>query len=157
VGVLLVAWVLFGWVMLLPDNPGTRGFIMLWMYWLATGMYFVAAPVCIAEPVGVGAALSCCRFLTKGRRWQIFVAILVVGILDFAIGITLSASALPEGQGLGATIVSYIVMSASGSCSAPSTRLWPLSSLGQGRRASFQNLRLSGGRTVSTCGADGKR
>jgi hypothetical protein len=110
VGVLVVAWVLFGWVMLLPVNPGFRGFIMLWMYWLATGMYFVAAPVCIAEQVGVGAALSRCRFLTKGRRWQIFVAILVVGILDFAIGITLSAGALPEGQGLGETIVSYIVI-----------------------------------------------
>jgi uncharacterized membrane protein len=56
------------------------GFIAFLMYWLVMGMYFVAAPVCIAEQAGVGATLSRCRFLTKGYRWQIFVAILLVGI-----------------------------------------------------------------------------
>jgi hypothetical protein len=58
--------------------------IALLMYWLVMGMYFVAAPVCIAEQAGVGGTLSRCRFLTKGHRWQIFVAILLVGIVGSA-------------------------------------------------------------------------
>jgi hypothetical protein len=60
------------------------GLIALLMYWLVMGMYFVAAPVCIAEQAGVGGTLSRCRFLTKGHRWQIFVAILLVGIVGSA-------------------------------------------------------------------------
>ena len=55
--------------------------------WLVMAMYFMAAPVCVAEQAGVGAAMSRCRFLTKGHRWQIFGTILLVSILDFAISI----------------------------------------------------------------------
>jgi hypothetical protein len=53
------------------------GFVGFSIYWLAMGMYFVAAPVFITEHLGIGAALSRCRFLTEGRRWQIFIAILL--------------------------------------------------------------------------------
>ncbi|MBO0753177.1 MAG: hypothetical protein J2P53_13755 [Bradyrhizobiaceae bacterium] len=53
--------------------------------WLVMMMYFAAAPVCVAEQVGIGAALSRGRFLTKGYRWRIFVTILLVGTLEFAI------------------------------------------------------------------------
>jgi len=55
--------------------------------WLVMAMYFMAAPVCVAEQAGVGAAMSRCRFLTKGHCWQIFGTILLVSILDFAISI----------------------------------------------------------------------
>jgi hypothetical protein len=61
------------------------GFVVLSIYWLALGMYFVAAPVFIAEQLGIGAALSRCRFLTEGRRWQIFIAILLAGIVSRAV------------------------------------------------------------------------
>jgi hypothetical protein len=44
-------------------------------------MYFVAAPVCIAERAGVGASLRRSRFLTKGHRWQIFGAYLLILVL----------------------------------------------------------------------------
>ena len=44
-------------------------------------MYFVAAPVCIAERAGIGASLRRSRFLTKGHRWQIFGAFLLILIL----------------------------------------------------------------------------
>jgi hypothetical protein len=52
-------------------------------------MYFVAAPVCVAKQTGIGATLSRCRFLTKGCRWQIFVAILLTGIFSRASGNTI--------------------------------------------------------------------
>jgi hypothetical protein len=55
---------------------------VLSIYWLVMGMYFVMAPVCIAKQLGIGAALSRCRFLTKGRRRQIFVATLLAGIVS---------------------------------------------------------------------------
>jgi hypothetical protein len=63
---------------------GLKFIIVLLMYWLVMGMYFVAAPVCIGEQAGVGATLSRCRFLTKGHRWQIFLAILLVGSVGSA-------------------------------------------------------------------------
>src|SRR5262249_38320415 len=67
-------------------------FIVLSIYWLVTWMFFMVAPVCIAERVGVGAALSRCRFLTRGHRWQILVTILLLGTIsraiDFAWGAT---------------------------------------------------------------------
>jgi uncharacterized membrane protein len=45
-------------------------------------MYYVAAPVCIAEQVGVGASLSRSRFLTKGHRWQVFGALILIFIIE---------------------------------------------------------------------------
>lgn len=45
-------------------------------------MLYVAAPVCLAEQAGVGASLSRSRFLTKGHRWQIFGAVLLIGIVE---------------------------------------------------------------------------
>jgi hypothetical protein len=48
-------------------------------------MYFVAAPVCIAERAGVGASLRRSRFLTKGHRWQIFAVYILVLILAFIV------------------------------------------------------------------------
>ena len=49
-------------------------------------MYFVAAPVCIAEREGVGASLSRSRFLTKGHRWQIFGAFILILIISLIAG-----------------------------------------------------------------------
>jgi hypothetical protein len=57
--------------------------------WLATAMYLMVAPVCIAEQVSVARALSRSLFLTKGYRWQIFGATLLVGFVELVIGITI--------------------------------------------------------------------
>jgi hypothetical protein len=45
-------------------------------------MFFVAAPVCIAEQAGVGTSLSRSRFLTKRHRWQVFGAAILVVIAE---------------------------------------------------------------------------
>jgi len=44
-------------------------------------MYYVAAPVCIAEQAGVGAGLSRSSVLTKGHRLQIFGAITLIMVV----------------------------------------------------------------------------
>jgi hypothetical protein len=84
VGVLIALVVPSGLAMGLLNLPG---FIVALINWLVMSMYFVAAPVCIAEQVGVGAILSRCRFLTKGHRWQIFGTILLVAIAILLVGI----------------------------------------------------------------------
>jgi uncharacterized membrane protein len=45
---------------------------------IAYCMYYVAAPVCIAEQAGVGASLSRSSVLTKGHRLQLFGAITLI-------------------------------------------------------------------------------
>jgi len=56
--------------------------VFVGMILLTVALYFGAAPVCIAEKTGIGTALARCRLLSKGHRWQIFVAILLVGVLE---------------------------------------------------------------------------
>lgn len=60
-------------------------------------MYFVAAPVFIAEQAGIGTALSRCPLLTKGYRWRIFGVILLAGILECAVFVVavVGTAALP--------------------------------------------------------------
>jgi hypothetical protein len=41
-------------------------------------VFFVAAPVCVAEQAGIGKSLWRSRFLTKGRRWQILGALFLI-------------------------------------------------------------------------------
>jgi hypothetical protein len=71
-------------------------------------MYFVAAPVCIVEREGVGGSLRRSRFLTKGHRWKIFGALLliiVLGLIVFGmIAATVASSGLMTGPG-GATML----------------------------------------------------
>jgi hypothetical protein len=55
-------------------------------------MYFVAAPVCIAERAGVGASLRRSRFLTKGHRWQIFGASLLIVVLGLIVAGVIAAA-----------------------------------------------------------------
>jgi hypothetical protein len=118
VGVLLAAVVLIRLVVRLPAVlPGFPIFIVPWMYWLVVGVYFVAAPICIAERVGVGAALSRCRFLTRGHRGQIFSTILLVGIFDFAIRIIWDRAVAPHapvGAGAAGLILNYTVLAGIG-------------------------------------------
>ena len=62
------------------------GFVLLLVPGLIVScMYFVAMPVCMAERAGVGASLKRSRFLTKGHRWQIFGAYILVVILALII------------------------------------------------------------------------
>lgn len=58
------------------------GWVAWGIYCLVMGVYFVAAPVCVAEGAGVGAIPARCRFLTRGRGWQIFGAVLLVAIVS---------------------------------------------------------------------------
>jgi hypothetical protein len=72
-------------IWLIPAWPGLEKILIVILgSWLVMVTYFLAAPVCIAEEAGVGPALSRCLFLTRERRWQIFVAILLIGIVSLA-------------------------------------------------------------------------
>jgi hypothetical protein len=76
-------------------------------------LFFVVAPVCIAEQVNVGAALSRCRILTKGHRWQILGVILLISTLDLAIAIIWgngAAPLAPVGAGSVIMIMHYAVI-----------------------------------------------
>jgi hypothetical protein len=72
-------------------------------------MYYVAAPVCIAERIGVGRSLSRSRFLTKGHRWQIFGALALIVIVEAiaSFAITMSVIFL-IGLPVGATTLSVV-------------------------------------------------
>jgi hypothetical protein len=54
---------------------------------LGHSIWFAAAPVCMAEQVGIRASLSRGRFLTKGYRWQIFGAFVLIVIVDVFISV----------------------------------------------------------------------
>jgi hypothetical protein len=64
----------------------------------------VAAPVCIAEREGVGASLSRSRFLTKGHRWQIFGAMVLIAVLGLILIGVLTTAAFMTGP-IGLTVV----------------------------------------------------
>jgi hypothetical protein len=81
------------------------GFILLvFPLFIVMCMYFVAAPVCIAEREGVGASLRRSRFLTKGHRWQIFGALFLVLIISLIAGGAV-AGAIGAASIVGATTV----------------------------------------------------
>jgi hypothetical protein len=86
-------------------------------------MYFVAAPVCIAEREGVGGSLRRSRFLTKGHRWKIFGAFLlilvpgliVVGVIAagvFGAGFSIDPGGAPMLQNVGAATVAQDAVAA---------------------------------------------
>jgi hypothetical protein len=83
-------------------------------------MYYVAAPVCIAEQVGVRASLSRSRFLTKGHRLQILGAITLIvvvdAIADSAIAVVFGLNG--EGTWPPALIVSFVLEAFSAAFSA---------------------------------------
>jgi hypothetical protein len=83
---------------------------MVWaavFYCIITCMFFVAAPVCVAERAGVIASLSRSRFLTKGHRWQIFGAFILIFVLALiVVAVAAAAAVVMIGAG-GATIVTY--------------------------------------------------
>jgi len=115
-GISIVAAVLINLVTQLPDLPDFQDrldgvymlFIAVWMQWLVTGLYFLVAPIFIAEQPDVGTALSRCRFLTKGHRRPVFGAIFLVSILDLAIFILWRAGTaplVPIGSGWGVLVI----------------------------------------------------
>jgi hypothetical protein len=77
-------------------------------------MYYVAAPICIAEQAGVGASLSRSRFLTRGHRLQIFGAFVLIWVVwliaNIAITSAVIALAGPVTTALRAVqVISYVV------------------------------------------------
>jgi hypothetical protein len=60
-------------------------------------IFFVAAPVCVAEQAGIGKSLWRSRFLTKGYRWQIFGTLLLLRVPYIAANAAASAAALSTG------------------------------------------------------------
>jgi hypothetical protein len=64
-------------------------------------MYFVAAPVCIAEREGVGGSLRRSRFLTKGHRWKIFGALLLIIVLGLIVVGAIAAGVMGGGFSIG--------------------------------------------------------
>jgi hypothetical protein len=87
---------------------------MIAHHFSASCLYYVAAPACIAEQVGIGASLSRSRFLTEGHRLQIFGAAALIWIVwlivNLAIGSAVIARIGPFPMRLHALqIVSYVV------------------------------------------------
>jgi hypothetical protein len=85
--------------------------------WMVMCMYFVVAPVCVAEKAGVGASLSRSRYLTKGCRWQIFGAFILIAILG-GMSSGIAAVATSAVGGIGAMIVGYGVQAIFGAFGA---------------------------------------
>lgn len=58
------------------------GFLLLIIPGVILGiMWYVAAPVCVAERLGPIASLSRSAYLTKGNRWRVFGIAVLVGIV----------------------------------------------------------------------------
>jgi hypothetical protein len=66
--------------------------IVLMMIFLALGysIFFVAAPVCIVEQVGIRVSLSRSRVLSKDHRLQIFGALILIVVADVTVGMMTS-------------------------------------------------------------------
>ena len=62
------------------------------MIFLALGysIFFVAAPVCIVEQVGIRVSLSRSRVLSKDHRLQIFGALILIVVADVTVGMMTS-------------------------------------------------------------------
>jgi hypothetical protein len=72
-------------------------------------MFFAAAPVCIAEQAGIGTSLSRSRFLTKGHRWQIFGAVILIFVVYIIVSFVAESVAARTGAGgEGLTVVGPI-------------------------------------------------
>jgi hypothetical protein len=91
-------------------------------YWLVIGDVLGGGARLHRRAGGVGATLSRGLFLTKAHRWQIFVAILLVGTVNGASESTIWHVAVADWIAYTATLSILIVF-------APSPRLWPLSSM----------------------------
>jgi hypothetical protein len=72
-------WPIIGVAISVGFLTGLASVLLLVPGAIALCMLYVAAPVCLAEQAG---ALSRSRFLTKGHRWQIFGAVLLIGIVE---------------------------------------------------------------------------
>jgi hypothetical protein len=72
-------------------------------------MYAVAAPVCVAERAGILTSLSRSRFLTKGHRWQIFGAFMLIFMADLIVSLIGAIFANQIGAGAQGLIMSYVV------------------------------------------------
>jgi hypothetical protein len=72
-------------------------------------VYAVAAPVCVAERAGILASLSRSRFLTKGHRWQIFGAFVLIFMADLIVSLIGAIFANQIGAGAQGLIMSYVV------------------------------------------------
>jgi hypothetical protein len=88
-------------------------------------LYYVAAPACVAEQVGIGASLSRSRFLTKGHRLKIFGAAALIWIVWLIVNLVITSAvavtvlSAPVTIALPAVlIVSYVVQSFFGAFNA---------------------------------------
>ena len=57
-------------------------------------MYYVAAPICVAEQASIGTSLSRSIFLTKGHRLQIFGAFVLIWIVWLIANIAITAAVI---------------------------------------------------------------
>jgi len=55
-------------------------------------LYYVAAPICVAEQAGVGTSLSRSRYLTKGHRLQIFGAVALIFVLWLIVNLAITSA-----------------------------------------------------------------
>jgi hypothetical protein len=75
---------------LVASSGGGVGFVLLFAAVAVVGLaviqciFFVAVPVTVVERVGPAASMARSAWLTKRARWQIFVIVLVVGIVQYA-------------------------------------------------------------------------
>jgi hypothetical protein len=61
---------------------------------IAYSMYYVAAPICVAEQASIGTSLSRSIFLTKGHRLQIFGAFVLIWIVWLIANIAITAAVI---------------------------------------------------------------
>ncbi|MEC3950756.1 hypothetical protein [Sphingobium sp. HWE2-09] len=103
--ILLILGIMAGFTLLVV--PG----VMLFLMWS------VATPALVAEDIGVFAALSRSRFLTKGARWRIFglqlLLLVIVWLMSAAMGAIMLAAGISPILGNGAAFsLPYLLVSA---------------------------------------------
>jgi hypothetical protein len=86
----------------------TVGLILVVPGFMFMCMYFVAAPICVAERASIGASLSRSRFLTRGHRWQIFGAYILIFVLGAITAGVAEGATFVVGE-IGAKIVGFAV------------------------------------------------
>jgi hypothetical protein len=110
-GALLAATLLTAIRGFLPiSDAALGGWILLPPTAVVLCIFFVAAPMCVAERTGFVKSLWRSRLLTKGYRWQIFGTLLVILVPDIAVSAVARTAGLWMLTYTGRLIADHVVL-----------------------------------------------
>jgi hypothetical protein len=94
----------------LPRSDAVYTSIILLPTAVVLCIFFVAAPVCVAERAGVGKSLARSWFLTKGYRWRIFGTFMLILVPDIAVSAAARAAGIWMHTYVGRLIAEHVVL-----------------------------------------------